>query len=102
MASEVEQYLDDFEAVQRLAVRLVGVADQLLEVSQLLRGDPDKTLASIPSEWPTAEQLRALITDMATAEKQLALRWAKLPERIRDAMPNKHPDNSGDVGFSDE
>jgi len=102
MASEVDGYLDHFDAVQRLAERIFDVAAHLQDVSQLLLNDPDEALAEISSNWPTAEQLRTLITEMANAEDQLTQYWAKLPERIRDAMPDKHPDNASGVADDNE
>ena len=102
MASAVEEYLDHFDAIKRLAERIVDVADRLLEVSELLRGDPHKVLAAFSSgDWPTAEQLRVLMTELANAEDQLPLYWDKLPEKYRNAMPGKHPDMAGGVGYPD-
>ena len=101
MASEVEEYLDRFDAVQRLAERIDVVADQIQDVSELLRDDPREAVEAIPSDWPTAEQLRAMLTEMADAVDQLPLYWAKVPERIRNSMPGKHPDRALDDSYDD-
>jgi hypothetical protein len=102
MASAVEEYLDRFDGVRRLAERNVAVADHLLNVSRLMRVNPHEAVAAISSGWPTAEQLTALITEMMNAESELPLHWAKLPEKYRNALPSKHHDKAGDVGYSDD
>ncbi|SRR6266702_714214 len=102
MASEVEEYLDRFDAAQRLAEHIVSVADQILEVSEFLRRDPLEALSAMPSEWPTAEQLRALMREAARMEAELPKYWAKVPKKYRDSLPRKHPDRAGSVGFLDD
>src|SRR5262245_54016655 len=94
MASAVEEYLDRFEAVQRLTERINAVAVHLMDVSQCLEDDLQEARALISSEWPTADQLQALMTELENAKDRLALDWDKLPQRVRDAMPNKHPDSA--------
>jgi hypothetical protein len=96
MASEIEAYLDSFEAVQRLLMRLSGVADQINMVAEALDDDPRDAAAMIPSDWPTRDQLRALLEEAANSQDQLALQWNKLPERIRNAMSNKRPEMVGE------
>jgi hypothetical protein len=96
MASEIEAYLDAFEEVQRLLMRLSAMADQINAVAEAIADDPRDAAAMIPPDWPTRDQLRGLLAEIATSKDQLALKWKAVPERIRNAMPNKRPDMVGE------
>ena len=96
MASEIETYLDAFEEVQRLLKRLSGMADQINAVAEAIADDPREAAAMIPPDWPTRDQLRGLLGEIGTSQDQLALKWKSVPERIRNAMPNKRPDMVGE------
>jgi hypothetical protein len=99
MPHAIDEYLDILDALQRLDERFVNAADYLLEISKLMRSDPDRALAAISSDWPTAEQLCALINEITNAEKLLKQHWDKLPERYKNAIESSHPDNAGvDLG----
>src|SRR5262249_2399839 len=92
MASEIEAYLDAFDEVQQLLVQLAAVVDKINSVTDAIADDPRDAAAMIPSDWPTKDELRALLEEGATSKDDLATRWNTGPERIRDAMPNKRPD----------
>jgi hypothetical protein len=96
MASEIEAYLDAFEEVQRLLMRLSGVVDQINSVSEAIADDLQDAAAMIPADWPTRDQLRNLLAEIAASKEQLELKWKAIPERIRNAMPNKRPDMVGE------
>jgi hypothetical protein len=49
-------------------------------------------LAVIPNDWPTGEKLRVLVTELASAKAQLPLLWYRVPERLRQSIPNKRPE----------
>src|SRR5262249_35282587 len=91
------EYLGHFDVVQRLAEHHIAVADYLLSISQLMRINPSLALAEISSDWPTADQLRALISELTNAESQLSRSWTDLPEKYRNAMPHPTAANA-DVG----
>jgi hypothetical protein len=95
MASDIEAYLDRFDAVQRLAERISGVAETIGTVSNLLAGDSKRAFAAIPNDWPTQEELRALLTDFESAKAQLQLYWHRLAEKVRSSMPTKRPEMAG-------
>jgi len=92
MASEIEVYLDAFDEVQQLLVQLSAVVDKINAVTDAIADDPRDAAAMIPSDWPTKDELRALLEEVATQKDDLAAKWNAVPERIRDAMPNKRPD----------
>ena len=92
MASEIEAYLDAFEEVQRLLVQLAGVVDKINGVTDAIADDARDAAAMIPPDWPTRDQLRALLEKVANSKDELELKWSTIPERIRNAMPNKRPD----------
>ncbi len=92
MASEIEVYLDEFEGVQRLLVQLAVVVDKINGVTDAIADDPRDAAAMIPSDWPTRDQLRELLEQVANSKDELARKWSAVPERIRNAMPNKRPD----------
>lgn len=96
MASEIEAYLDAFEEVQGLLKRLSVVVDQINAVAEAITDDLQDAAAMIPSDWPTRDQLRTLLAEIATSKDQLEQRWNAVPERIRNAMPNKRPDMVGE------
>jgi len=92
MASEIEAYLDAFEEVQQLLVQLAGVVDKINGVTDAIADDPRDAAAMVPADWPTRDQLRALLEKVANSKDELELKWSTIPERIRNAMPNKRPD----------
>jgi hypothetical protein len=92
MASEIEAYLDAFEEVQRLLVQLAAVVDKINGVTDAIAEDPRDAAAMIPSDWPTRDQLRELLEQVANSKDELELKWSAIPERIRNAMPNKRPE----------
>jgi hypothetical protein len=92
MASEIEAYLDAFEEVQQLLLQLAAVVDKINGVTDAIADDPRDAAAMIPGDWPTRDQLRALLEQVANSKDELELKWASIPERIRNAMPNKRPD----------
>jgi hypothetical protein len=92
MASEIETYLDAFEEVQALLVQLAAVVDKINGVTDAIADDPRDAAAMIPNDWPTRDELRTLLEKVAGSKDELDLKWAAIPERIRDAMPNKRPD----------
>ena len=92
MPSEIESYLDAFEEVQRLLVQLAAVVDKINGVTDAIADDARDAAAMIPNDWPTRDELRALLEQVATSKDELELKWAAIPERIRNAMPNKRPD----------
>src|SRR3954454_10299509 len=96
MASEIEAYLDAFEEVQRLLKRLSAVVDQINSVAEAITDDLQDAAAMVPSDWPTRDQLRGLLSEIATSKEQLLQKWSAVPERIRNAMPNKRPDAVSD------
>lgn len=96
MASEIEAYLDAFEEVQRLLKRLSAVVDQINAVAEAIADDLQDAAAMIPNDWPTRDQLRELLKEIAISKDELALKWQAVPERIRNAMPNKRPDVVGE------
>jgi len=96
MASEIEAYLDAFEEVQGLLKRLTVVVDQINAVAEAITDDLQDAAAMIPSDWPTRDQLRTLLAEIATSKDQLERKWNAVPERIRNAMPNKRPDMVGE------
>ena len=96
MASEIEAYLDAFEEVQRLLKRLSAVVDQINSVAEAITDDLQDAAAMVPSDWPTRDQLRSLLSEIATSKEQLIQKWSAVPERIRNAMPNKRPDAVSD------
>lgn len=96
MASEIEAYLDAFEEVQGLLKRLSVVVDQINAVAEAITDDLQDAAAMIPSDWPTRDQLRTLLAEIATSKDQLEQKWNAVPERIRNAMPNKRPDMVGE------
>jgi ABC-type transporter Mla subunit MlaD len=96
MASEIEAYLDAFEEVQRLLKRLSAVVDQINSVAEAITDDLQDAAAMVPSDWPTRDQLRGLLSEIATSKEQLIQKWSAVPERIRNAMPNKRPDAVSD------
>lgn len=96
MASEIEAYLDAFEEVQGLLKRLSVVVDQINAVAEAITDDLQDAAAMIPSDWPTRDQLRTLLAEIAASKDQLEQKWNAVPERIRNAMPNKRPDMVGE------
>ena|SRR5258706_8064183 len=92
LGSEIEAYLDRFNAVQRLAERISSVTETIGTVSNLLACDPRRAFAAIPNDWPTQEELRALLTDLESAKAQLQLYWNRLAEKVRSSMPSKRPE----------
>jgi len=82
MASEIEAYLDAFEEVQRLLKRLSAVVDQNQLGSGSDHGRPAGCRAMVPSDWPTRDQLRGLLSEIATSKDQLLQKWSAVPERI--------------------
>jgi hypothetical protein len=44
--------------------------------------------AAILSDWPTRDQLRGLLGDRHLQEQRVQ-KWNAVPERIRNAMPNR-------------
>ena len=75
IADEIEEYLDAFDNVHRLALRLHQVADQIANVADTIKQSPQMALAVIPNDWPTGEKLRVLVTELASAKAQLPLLW---------------------------
>src|SRR5262245_27787236 len=100
MASPVEEYLETYDLVQRLAARNVDASDYLLGISHLMRTNPRKALTAIASGWPTAEQMRTLIQGSLNAEYQLSQGWEKLPEKHRSGIL-KDPDSAGRIDFGE-
>jgi len=96
MASEIEAYLDAFEEVQGLLKRLSVVVDQINAVAEAITDDLQDAAAMIPSDWPTRDQLRTLLAEVASSKDRLEQKWNAVPERIRNAMPNKRPDMVGE------
>ena len=92
MASEIETYLDAFEEVQGLLVQLAAVVDKINSVTDAIADDAGDAAAMIPQDWPTRDELKSLLEKVATSKDDLELKWAAIPERIRNAMPNKRPD----------
>jgi len=92
MADEIEEYLDAFDNVHRLALRLYQVADQIANVADTIKQSPQMALAVIPNDWPTGEKLRVLVTELASAKAQLPLLWYRVPVRLRQSIPNKRPE----------
>ena len=92
MASEIETYLDAFEEVQGLLVQLAAVVDKINGVTDAIADDPGDAAAMIPNDWPTRDELKSLLEKVATSKDDLELKWGAIPERIRNAMPNKRPD----------
>ena len=95
MAGDLEAYLDRFDAVQRLSERISTVAEMAGTVSNLLAGDPKRAFAAIPDDWPTANELRALLMEFEGAKAQLQLHWGRLAEKVRSSMPTKRPEMAG-------
>ena len=92
LGSEIEAYLDRFNAVQRLAERISSVTETIGTVGNLLACDPRRAFAAIPNDWPTQEELRALLTDFESERAQLQLHWTRLAEKVRSSLPGKRPE----------
>lgn len=92
MPDEIEEYLRAFDNVHRLAMRLRQVADQIASVANTIKQTPEMAPAVIPNDWPTGDQLRASVAELASAKAQLPLLWNRVPERIRQSMPDKRPE----------
>jgi hypothetical protein len=92
MASEIEIYLDAFEEVQGLLVQLAAVVDKINGVTDAIADDPRDAAAMIPNDWPTRDELKALLEKVANSKDERDRKWSAVPERIRHAMPNKRPD----------
>src|SRR5262249_19187841 len=94
MASAVDEYLEMYDTVQRLAERNVDVADYLFEISQLMRDNPRPLFDAIRSDWPTAEQMLSLIAGLLNAHDELSRRWDKLPDKFKSGLL-KTPNTAG-------
>jgi len=65
----IEAYLDAFEEVQRLLKRLSAVVDQINSVAEAITDDLQDAAAMVPSDWPTRDQLRGLLSEIATSKE---------------------------------
>ena len=92
MPSDIEAYLDRYDAVQRLAERIARLAETIGVVGNLLANDPRRAFAAIPDDWPTHAELRGLLTDLESAKAELQLYWSRLGERARSGMAHKRPE----------
>jgi hypothetical protein len=101
MPTEVEDYLDKFDGVGRLADRAFAMGERIAETAETLKDHPRGALPSISSDWPTYQQIRELIEAYEKAQNELDVMWPRLPEKIREAMPNKHPSQAGRRGMRD-
>jgi len=96
MASEVEEYLDKFDATDSFAERIFEMSEKIGEVADLLAEDPQTALPAIPADWPTYDELRQLLLDFEKSRGELEVYWqTKLSDRIRTAISHKSPDKAG-------
>jgi hypothetical protein len=95
MASELEEYLDKFDGVDRWAERVFGLSGKIAEMAEALQGNARAALAAIPPDWPTDQHMRELLIAYDAARGELEIEWQKLPARIRQTVPHKHPSKAG-------
>lgn len=92
MASEIEEYLDRFDEVKRLTQRLFVLADKISTLGNMLGDNDKRAFAAIPNDWPTKEELQALVQELESAKAQLSLYWSRIPERMRASMHSSRPE----------
>ena len=95
MAGEIEKYLTAFNDANELHSKLHETADLIEEVADTLRGEPDEALAGVPSGWPTADDLRRIVRDLAKAQETAQHLWNLVPRKLRVHLPP--PDQIGRV-----
>jgi hypothetical protein len=99
MAGEIEKYLTAFNDANELHSKLHETADLIEEVADTLRGEPDEALAGVPSGWPTADDLRRIVRDLAKAQEAAQHLWNLVPRKLRVHLPP--PDQIGRVATED-
>lgn len=99
MSDDTEAYLDKFDLVHRLALRISEASQQFSEISESLQSDPVRAFADITNNWPSKDDILSLLREFASEKAVLVLLWEKIPERTRRAMSSKKPENAIKIGM---
>jgi hypothetical protein len=100
MSEDTEAYLDKFDLVHRLALRIFEASSQFSEIAEALQSDPERAHAVITNNWPSKDDVLNLLQEFASEKEVLKLLWTKLPQRTKNAMSSKKPENATMIGMS--
>ena len=100
MPSELEEYLDVFDAVQRQAIQLSQISNRVWQVGKLLTDNPEQAFTEIPKDWPTGEQLTELLKEFISSKAKLKMFWERIPQRVRDSVSGKSPEMADRIAIS--
>lgn len=95
MASEVEEYLDKYDAVERAAERIFFVADEVERFGALLKENAKAALSGFPPDWPTRQTIVDLIAAYDKAKIELDGKWSALSNRVKETIVHKKPSTAG-------
>jgi hypothetical protein len=86
MPNEVERYLDAYNEAQGHMTQIMVLSSALSNVAKVLAG-PDAVYQTVPSSWPTAQQIADLLSIGRASLEKAKMLYSQLPSELKGHIP---------------
>jgi hypothetical protein len=93
MPDPVKSYLDAYNEAERFMLEIKTLSSALSNVAKVFATPTTAVYQSMPSSWPTAQQITDLLNNGRASLEKALVRYSQIPNHLNAHIPT--PDSIG-------